>query len=293
MELDQLKAFQTLAQTKNFTKAAESLHLVQSTVTMRIKQLEEKVGKPLFIRNKRSVEITQAGLALLPYAERILQLVQEGLHEVSSMQPYEDRLAIGSAGSLWTFILEPVLKEFYLRYPDVAVRTFSGHSWDVVQYLHDHLIQIGIVYIPPTQPNYEVIPFFEDEIVLVGAPDHPSTLAGSIDVQHLASLPLIFVNWGRPFTDWIWNTLPPGYVPRLQVDGVQVAIDLVKEGLGVTLLTRSMAKAELAAGTLREITVSGTEIPKRSAYIVLHRDKKNRPSVEKWLSLMREFGYQF
>lgn len=66
MDFEQLRAFYTLAQTKNFTKAAEMLHLVQSTVTMRIKQLEEKVGKPLFTRDKRSVEITQAVLYLAP-----------------------------------------------------------------------------------------------------------------------------------------------------------------------------------------------------------------------------------
>jgi LysR family transcriptional repressor of citA len=291
MDFEQLKAFYILAQTKNFTKAAEMLHLVQSTVTMRIKQLEEKVGKPLFTRDKRSVEITQAGLALLPYAERILKLAQEGLSEVAALQPYEDRLSIGSLDSVWTFILEPILKEYHLRYPEIAVRTKTGHSSDVIQYLLDHLIHIGIVYIPPSLPNFEVIPFFEDEIVLIGAPDHPAARSGTIHVNDLAELPLVMVKWGPPFNEWILQSLPPGYVPKLQVDKAQLAIDLVKEGVGVSLVTRSTVKAELAAGTLREIAILGSEPPKRSAYIVLPREKKNRPCVEKWLGLMREFGY--
>jgi LysR family transcriptional repressor of citA len=291
MDFEQLRAFYTLAQTKNFTKAAEMLHLVQSTVTMRIKQLEEKVGKPLFIRDKRSVEITQAGLTLLPYAERILKLVHEGLTEVAALHPYEDYLSIGSLNSVWTYVLEPILKEYHTRYPHIAVRTKTGHSSDVIQYLLDNVIQIGIVYIPPSLPNFEVIPCYEEEIVLVASSDDPVSRETSINVRDLARLPLVYMNWGPPFHEWIKENLPRGYIPKLQVDKAELAIDLVKEKVGVSLVTRSAVKNELAAGVLREIEIVGNERPKRSAYIVLPREKKNRPSVEKWLGLMREFGY--
>ncbi|MGO0060764.1 LysR family transcriptional regulator [Brevibacillus fluminis] len=291
MDFEQLRAFHTVAQTKNFTKAAEILHLVQSTVTMRIKQLEERIGKPLFIRDKRNVEITQAGLSLLPYAERILKLAQEGISEVASLQPYEDRLTIGSLMSVWSYTLEPVLKEYHYRYPNIAVKTKTGHSGDVIQYLLDNIIQIGIVYIPPSLPNFEVIPCFEDEIVLVGPPDHPITREGTVTVKDIASLPLLYVNWGSPFHEWIHNNLPRSFVPKLQVDQAGLALDLIKEGVGISLMTRSCVKQELMEGTLKEIVIQGSKPPKRSAYIVLPHEKKNRPSVEKWLSLMREFNY--
>jgi len=293
MDFEQLKAFLVLAQTKNFTKAAEILHLVQSTVTMRIKQLEEKVGKPLFIRDKRGVEITQAGRVLLPYAERIVKLAQDGISEVAALQPYEDRLSIGSNASLWPYLLEPILKEYHLRYPKIAVRTKSGYSSDVIQYLLDHIIQIGIVYIPPSLPNFEVIPFFEEEILLVGPPDHPITKQGSVHVEELGNLPLLFVDWGPPFHEWILQILPPGYVPKLAIDQAILAIDLVKQGLGLSLVTRSMVQSDLKSGALQKIEIIGSEPPKRSSYIILPRDKKNRPSVEKWLDLMREFGFTF
>lgn len=291
MDFEQLRAFYTLAQTKNFTKAAEILHLVQSTVTMRIKQLEDKVGKPLFIRDKRSVEITQAGLTLLPYAERILKLANEAMHEVASLQPYEDYLSIGSLNSIWTAILEPILREYHCRYPQIAISTKTGHSSDVIQYLLDNVIQLGIVYVPPSLPNFEVIPSWEDEIVLVCKPGDSVTAATHVDVKELRHLPLLYVNWGPPFDEWIRQTLPRSYVPNLHLDKAELAIDLVKDGLGASLLTRSTVKAELEAGTLREIKIVGNQPPKRSAYIVLPKDKKNKPSVEKWLSLMNEFGY--
>lgn len=293
MDFEQLKAFYTLAQTRNFTRTAEILHLVQSTVTMRIKQLEERIGKPLFIRDKRSVEITQAGLALLPYAERIIKLAQEGMQEVASLQPYEDRLTIGSVSSLWSYVLEPILKEYYLRYPTIAVRTKTGHSSDINTYLHDQIIQIGMVYTPPSLPNYEIIPFYEDEILLVGAPHHPLSSAENIAVDDLSKIPLILVNWGTPFTEWIVKTLPPSYVPRLQVDGAHLALDLVQEGLGLSLVTRSMVRKALEDGSICQIKLTGNIPPKRPAYIVLPKEKKDRPSVEKWLQLMKEAGYNF
>lgn len=291
MDFEQLRAFYTLAQTKNFTKAAEILHLVQSTVTMRIKQLEEKVGKPLFIRDKRSVEITQAGLTLLPYAERILQLSHEALNEVASLHPYEDYLSVGSLNSIWTSILEPILKEYHFRYPSIALSTKTGRSSDVIQYLLDNVIQIGIVYVPPSLPNFDVIPTWEDEVVLVCDPNSPFAETNTVDASELRHLPILYMSWGPPFNEWIRQTLPRNYVPRLNVDKAELAIDLVKQGLGVSLLTRSTVKADLAAGTLKELVITGNKPPKRSAYIVLPRDKKNKPSVEKWLGLMKEFGY--
>ncbi|MCM3080289.1 LysR family transcriptional regulator [Brevibacillus invocatus] len=291
MDFEQLRAFYTLAQTKNFTKAAEILHLVQSTVTMRIKQLEEKVGKPLFVRDKRSVEITQAGLTLLPYAERILQLSHEALNEVASLHPHEDYLSVGSLNSIWTSILEPILKEYHFRYPSIALSTKTGRSSDVIQYLLDNVIQIGIVYVPPSLPNFDVIPTWEDEVVLVCDPKSTFAETNTVDASELRHLPILYMSWGPPFNEWIRQTLPRNYVPRLNVDKAELAIDLVKEGLGVSLLTRSTVKADLAAGTLKELIITGNKPPKRSAYIVLPRDKKNKPSVEKWLGLMKEFGY--
>jgi len=290
MDFEQLKAFYTVAQTKNFTKAAETLHLVQSTVTRRIQLLEENIGKPLFIRNKRNVEITQTGQSLLSYAERILMLVQEGKAEISTLQPYEDRLTIGSTSSVWT-VMEPILKEYHSRYPTIAVMTKTGHSPDVIQLLLDNIIQIAIVYIPPSLPNFEVIPCYEDDIVLVGGSAHPLSITGSIDIDELSTIPLAYVNWGSPFHDWVVENVPRSYVPKLQVDKAELAIDFVKAGIAVSLMPRSIIKQELTEGTLVEITVNRSMLPKRSAYVILHHDKKNRPCVEKWLELMTEFGY--
>ncbi|WP_256975891.1 LysR family transcriptional regulator [Paenibacillus sp. MY03] len=77
MELSQLEAFLAVCRVLNFTKASDHLHISQSAVTARIKALENSIGKVLFLRDNRNVTLTQAGIAFLPYAERMLHLFEE------------------------------------------------------------------------------------------------------------------------------------------------------------------------------------------------------------------------
>jgi LysR family transcriptional repressor of citA len=187
--------------------------------------------------------------------------------------------------------MEPILKEYHSRYPSIAVMTKTAHSPEVIQLLLDNIIQIAMVNLPPALPNFEVIPFYEDDIVLIGNPVHPLSIVGAIDVDELSTLPLVYVDWGPPFHDWVMANVPRSYLPKLQVDKAELAINFVKAGIAVSLMPRSIIAQELADGTLSEISINRTTLPKRSAYVILHPDKKNRLGVEKWLQLMAESGY--
>lgn len=292
MDIEQLQAFVVLAHTKNFSKTAESLHLVQSTVTARIQSLEKTVGRPLFTRNNRKVEITPAGLSLLPYAERILMLRQESLQKLKALEIYSARLAIGSLDSIWKYILSPVLKDFYIRYPNIALSTKTGHSADIIQYLMDGVIQIGFVFMQPHVPGFEVTPFYEDEIILVAHPDHPVVRLGGVYPEQLADYSFIYINWGSPFQEWMEEILSPNFLPRIQVDQASLALSLVREQLGISLVTRSTTRQELNRGELVEVPMLGENCPpKRTAYAVVHREKKVNPAIQSWFENMHSYGF--
>ncbi|WP_134698524.1 LysR family transcriptional regulator [Ammoniphilus sp. YIM 78166] len=292
MDIEQLQAFVVLAHNKSFSKTAESLHLVQSTVTARIQSLERSVGRPLFTRNNRKVEITPAGLSLLPYAERILMLRQESLQKLKAMETYSERLAIGSLDSIWKYMLSPVLKDFYVQYPHVALSTKTGHSADMIQYLMDGVIQVGFVFLQPHLPGYEVTPFYEDEIILVAHPDHPAVELGGVYPEQLSELSFIYINWGSPFQEWMEEILSPNYLPRIQVDQASLALSLVSEQLGISLVTKSCAEHRVRARELVEIPLLGSKKPpKRTAYAVVHREKRESPAVESWFSHMKSYGF--
>jgi len=101
MEFEQLVAFLHVARERNFTRAAEQLNVVQSTVTARIQMLEQAAGKKLFARRTRSVELTPAGEALLPYAEQVMESVKGGLDALGLQPDFESRFVVGGLNSIW------------------------------------------------------------------------------------------------------------------------------------------------------------------------------------------------
>jgi LysR family transcriptional repressor of citA len=292
MDFDQLQAFLVLSHTKSFSKTAEALHLVQSTVTARIQTLEKSVGRPLFLRNNRRVEITPAGLALLPYAERLLVLREESNQKLKALEIFEDRLTIGSLDSIWKFMLAPVLLDYYSSYPHIALQTKTGHSSDIIQYLMDGIVQIGFVYLKPHLPGVEVIPFFEDDIILVAHPMNKAAQLRGVYPEQLSDLSLVHIDWGSPFEEWMDEHFSPNYLPRIQLDQASLTLSLLKEKAGAALMTRSSVTQEIALGSLVEVPFLGTvRPPKRAAYAIIQKEKRQRPTVQAWFDLMRKQGF--
>lgn len=289
MDFEQLRTFVVLARNKSFSKTADALHLVQSTVSSRIQGLEAEIGKPLFMRDRRRVKLTEAGHAFLPYAERLLLLNEESLTKIRSLKTYEDQLSIGATDSLWKYVLCPVLETFFVRYPSVSLKTKTGHSWDIVHHLIDGVVQLGFVYLPQPIPGFEIIPFYEEEIVLVAHPEHEAAQCDIVSPEVLARLPLLYLDWGNPFHEWICEMLPPEYVPHLRIDNVSLFLALMQKNVGMGFIIKSAVEEELKNGRLKEICLAGGMTPpKRAAYIMVQKEHLQRPSIQNWMRTMEE-----
>lgn len=289
LDFEQLRTFIVLARNKSFSKTAEALHLVQSTVSSRIQALETEVGKPLFIRDRRKVDLTAAGYTFLPYAERLLLLNEESLLKIQSMKTFEDQLSIGATDTLWKYVLCPVVEMFFNQYPTVSLKIKTGHSWDVVHHLKDGVVQLGFVYLPQSIPGFEVLPFYEEEIILVSHPEHEAARWDAVAPEFLASLPLLYVDWGNPFYEWVSELLPPEYVPQLHIDNVSMLLALLQKNIGMGFIVRSAVEEELRAGRLAEIQLTdGLVPPKRTAFIMAQKEHLHRPAIQNWLKTMQK-----
>jgi LysR family transcriptional repressor of citA len=292
LEIEQLRTFVTLARNKSFSKTADALHLVQSTVSSRIQALETTVGKQLFIRDKRRVELTSAGRALLPYAERILLLSQESISKLRSLELYEDQLTIGATDSIWRYLLQPVMEHFFTQHLHVSLTTKTGHSWDVIHYLIDGVVQLGFVYLPQPIPGFEIIPFYEEEIILVAHPEHESAKQGVISPDYLAKIPLLYIDWGSPFHEWIRDLLPPDYIPQLHMDNLSLCLSFLRKNIGMGFMIRSAVQNELTTGQLQEIKlIDGLIPPKRQVFMMVRRDHMGRPAIQRWMDIMKAHGF--
>jgi LysR family transcriptional regulator, cyn operon transcriptional activator len=178
MELRHLRYFLAAAQSQSFTRASDSLHITQPTLSHQIKQIEDELGMPLFDRVGRVVKLTTAGEVFQSYAKRALQEVDSGmdaLHELENLK--HGRLTLGVLSSFGTFRLPPILADFNTAYPGIKITVLRLRSGEVEKRLLDGELQFGVAYAPSGTDQVSVEPLVTDQLALLVGDRHP--LAGS------------------------------------------------------------------------------------------------------------------
>jgi DNA-binding transcriptional LysR family regulator len=271
MEIQQLRAFLSVAQTKNFTKSADLMYVSQSTVTMRIKALEQSLHKKLFERDNRHVHLTAAGKELLDYAKRIVELVDEGSRKLQMEEQFERSLVVGSLHSLWDYLLFPIMKDFQVQHPQTSLRFITGHSWDIVQQILDGVIDFGVVYIPPSHTEIEVVDFKKEDIKLVASVN--SNFPKEIDLSTLSKLPYIHMEWGPGYNQWFEECVGKR-VFALQVDHASLYVQYLRSDNYIGLLPAAIADILIQRGELVSLSYrSKAKPPFIQSYIIYPKRK--------------------
>ena len=167
MEIRQLKAFLAIAEAKTFTAGARRVNVTQAAISMQIKQLEDEVGLPLFVRTPRRVIVTEAGEHLIGRARRILREHDTALAEIAELGGVEHgRLRIGSASAEFaTQQLPHILQGLREKFPNSELGVTSGTSQTLIEKIQHGEIDIAFVSFPVDAPNIQTDLLFSDEIV--------------------------------------------------------------------------------------------------------------------------------
>lgn len=174
MELRHLRYFIALAGSLNFTRAAERVHVTQSTLSHQIRQLEDELGKPLFERAGKRVMLTEAGDQFLHYAQRALQEIDQGLGALrQNTLELTGHLRIGSTHTFNLSFIPDCIASFQQRYPGIRISVEELAADTIVQRLHDRQLDIGIAYRPAEPLELQFEPLYNEEMVLVVGPAHP------------------------------------------------------------------------------------------------------------------------
>jgi len=172
MDLVELKIFKTVAEQGGITKAAAALHRVQSNVTTRVKQLEERLGTKLFHRQGRKLVLSSEGKVLLAYAERLLRLSSEAQAALKGHGPH-GLFKLGTLESTAATRLPPVLARYHRDYPAVRLELVTGTSGALVDKVLRGEIEAAFVAEPFPPKNLEMQHAFTEELVLITPKDHP------------------------------------------------------------------------------------------------------------------------
>jgi len=177
MELRHLRYFVALAEYLSFTRAAERVHVTQSTLSHQIRQLEEEVGQPLFDRIGKKVVTTEAGELFLAFASRALKEVDQG---IAMLKPGSDGLTgqvrIGATHTFNIGLIPECVALFLARHPTVRIRVEELAADQISAKLHAGELDIGIAYRPSGPTDLWFEPLYNEEMVLVVSDTHP--LAG-------------------------------------------------------------------------------------------------------------------
>ncbi len=287
MHIDVYKTFIILAKNLSFSKTAEQLNVVQSTVSSRIVELEKHLDKNLFIRSKRSVELTDAGRVYLPYAEKIIRSEIQGLEKLKTMSLYKDKLKVCNIGSIYREKLASVVNEFYRKFPMYQLDVEFKITETQVELLLESEIDIGFLNRKPVSRKIVVKPYMDYYVTLVAPIDYP--LESVISKDGLALLDIALTSSNQPLQEWFDEIMPKSYRPRLRINSTIQLLEYVKRGYGCAFLQDFLVKREIEEGRMKEIKIKGVKPLKMSSYVAINKSRLNSEAVQSFLSLIPEF----
>jgi DNA-binding transcriptional LysR family regulator len=247
MDLRQLRYFTTLAETKNFHRAAAKLNISQPPLTVAIRKLEQQLGAKLFLREPRGVQLTDAGRAALPAAKAALAAADDVREAVRlGVAGQQGRLRLGFIGSATGELLPRSVAAYRARYPRVELVLKEMNSTQIVREIAAGGLDVGLVRLPLLDPAPVEIKVVErDELVVAMRSDHPLARRASISLVQLADHPFIAfdpVSVLNPILHLACRNA--GFTPRVQQDAMQAQtiLSLVEAGLGVALVPARSAQ---------------------------------------------------
>ncbi|WER50053.1 LysR family transcriptional regulator [Cupriavidus sp. WKF15] len=243
MDLRQLQQFVALAETGNFHRAAERLHMAQPPLSISIRKLEEQLGTALFVRTPRGVRLTQAGEAALQDARRALfHAGQARAAAMAAAQGERGALRIGFIGSATYALLPKLIPAFRAAHPGIELVLQESTTAAILDQLEKHRLDAGLVRFPIlSSGGYTLTPLESDVFVAAVPADSPHAGEESIPLKSLAAEPFIMHPAAAvPNLHAVAMMLcqQAGFVPRVTQEAVQVQtiVSLVESGLGVALV---------------------------------------------------------
>ncbi len=193
MDIRVLQYFLAVAREASITKAAQSLNMTQPPLSRQLKELEEELGKQLFIRGNRRVTLTEEGMILRKRAEEMVELMEKTKAEVSSSgKNISGEIYIGGGETEGIRLIAKAAEKIHRKHPGISYHLFSGNADDVTERLDRGLLDFGILIEPADIKKYDFIRLpTKDRWGLLMRRDHPLAEKSGIQPEDLQGLPLI------------------------------------------------------------------------------------------------------
>jgi DNA-binding transcriptional LysR family regulator len=291
MEIRQLKTFKTVAQLLSFNQAAKHLHYAQSSISAQIQALEEELGVKLFDRLGRGILLTEAGISLLNYAEKILDLADETRSEVAGAKELKGSLTIKVPETLGVHRLPPVIKQFRSRFPKVRLRfttcTHEGLQKDLRKGVTDLAFLLTDSF---HVADLEARALGIENLVLVAHPDHPLAKNAVVHTRDLEGETLLFSRMDcsyRKTMEALLKTEKIRYDATLDFNSVATIKQCVMTGVGISILPEITVADDILQGRMAALSWSEGVI-EVACLMIWYKDRWLSPSLSTFMEVVRK-----
>jgi DNA-binding transcriptional LysR family regulator len=266
MDLHQLRMFLAVAADRSFSRAAERMYRTQPAVSQAVQRLEEELGERLFDRSSKEARLTEAGHVLEDYAGRLMRLAEETEAAVREMADLRRGRVLVGANEAGVHALLPIIESFHASYPRVQVDVRRVATRQIPEEILDGSLDFGVLTFDPRHRLLGALRIGTDELVLLVPPDHRLSHRRQVSMADLTRERIIAHNDPSPARERVLRSFEQRHLPLdilislPSLDAIKRAVEL---GMGVAVLPRRCAVAEIAAGRLLAVRVAHLRWPRQ------------------------------
>jgi LysR family transcriptional regulator, low CO2-responsive transcriptional regulator len=277
MTFRQFQIFLAVARAKNFTRAAETLHVSQSTLSQHVLELERELGVGLFDRLGRAVTLTEAGRLLEEHAARIVTTLASARRTIDELKGLErGSLVIGASTTPGIYVLPSIVARFKRHYPGIDVSLRIGNSQVIEERIRADEVDLGVVGGHILRTNERCVTAgLVDELLVIAPPRHPWAKRREIAPRELADVPLLMREQGsatRMVTERTLRQAGVKFSTAMELDHIEAIKQAVMAGLGVAFVSMYAVRGEIATRRLYGLRLKGLRV--RRHFHVIHNEAR-------------------
>lgn len=292
MDFKQIEAFMNVSKFKSFSKAASYSFLSQPAISSHIASLEKELNVQLFDRTSKEVILTPAGESFLKYAIDILNARDKAIYHLSNFnETINGKLKLAASTTPCNIIVPSLIKRFYNLYPEVSFDVVEKSSGEIIENIIKFDYEIGIVGELVNDEKIKNYNLMEDDLIIISSPS--LNIPDLIDIESIFKYKFILREQGsatrKTFEDSI---IREGFDisnihTYFEVNNLDTLFQFVKEGLGISVVSRKVFDNYICPGTLKKSVIENLSL-KRSIYLVISSKRTLTPTAKAFFNLCKE-----
>ncbi len=290
MDISKLEAFMVLAETGNFTRAADELFISQPALSKQISALESELKVPLFNRSKKMTSLTLYGEYLVPYAQNMLANYRNAKEHILQIEDlHEGTLRFGATNFIGVYLLPPYLAQFQSLFPSLTLDFTINSSRNIIGKLTSYELEFVLLsdYIDIDKSRFARIPWYQDELQVVVGKQCPLFEKERVTFDDLKEYTFITKSPSSSIFHFLQHQISGAFQPKnyLYISHQDAIKYAVLYGMGFSLLSPKAVTIEVQAGLIKALPLDGVDLS-RTIEIVHEKKRHLTPASEKFLEIL-------